>query len=69
MDGWPPVNCRRFDGEGDLDFRRRSARVSEIVTAFRFGRVEYDEGERLERELDKLQSPAYYHRYEMSARH
>ena len=59
MDGWPPVNTRRFDGESERSFRWRSARISEIVTTFRTGRYDVATGEELERELMVLQTPSH----------
>ena len=66
MDGWPPVNCRRFDGESEAEFRRRSSRIVEIVKGFRFGRHDKEEADRLERELLALQNPAPNSRREMA---
>ena len=59
MDGWPPVNTRRFDGESERSFRMRSARISEIIATFRTGRYDAAEGEELEQELVALQTPSH----------
>ncbi len=67
MDSWPRINTRRFDGESEGAFRRRAARIAEIITTFRFARDAADEGEQLEQELIQLQSPGYYMRREMMA--
>lgn len=59
MDGWPPVNTRRFDGESERSFRLRAARISEIIATFRSGRYGATEGENLEQELVSLQTPSH----------
>ncbi len=59
MDGWPPVNTRRFDGESERNFRLRSARIGEIIATFRTGRYDAVEGEELELELVTLQTPSH----------
>jgi len=59
MDGWPPVNTRRFDGESERAFRLRAERISDIIMMFRKGRYDAETGEVLERELIMLQTPSY----------
>jgi hypothetical protein len=59
MDGWPPVNVSRFDGESERSFRWRASRINEIVTTFRNGRYDSDSGEQLEQELITLQTPSH----------
>ncbi|RYE59012.1 MAG: hypothetical protein EOP18_00150 [Rhizobiaceae bacterium] len=59
MDGWPPVNTRRFDGESERSFRWRAARITEIIETFRTGRYDATVGEELERELMTLQTPSH----------
>ena len=59
MDGWPPVNTRRFDGESERSFRWRAARIDEIISTFRAGRYDADVGEELEQELLTLQTPSH----------
>lgn len=59
MDGWPPVNTRRFDGESERSFRMRAARIGEIIATFRTGRYDAAEGEDLEHELVSLQTPSH----------
>jgi hypothetical protein len=59
MDGWPPVNTRRFDGESERSFRWRAARINEIISTFRTGRYDADAGEELEQELLTLQTPSH----------
>lgn len=57
-DEWPRISCPRFDGESEQDHRRRSARITEIMTGFRKGRYRGEMAERLERELTALQEPS-----------
>ncbi len=59
MDGWPPVNTRRFDGESERSFRYRAARINEIISTFRTGRYDAETGEALEHELLQLQTPSH----------
>lgn len=59
MDGWPPVNTPRFDGESERSFRFRAARINEIISTFRTGRYDPVQGEELERELVTLQTPSH----------
>ncbi|MGN6489518.1 MAG: hypothetical protein ACTHLT_17095 [Devosia sp.] len=59
MDGWPPVNTKRFDGESERSFRRRAARIAEIIVTFRNGRHDAITGEELEQELVSLQTPSH----------
>jgi len=59
MDGWPPVNTRRFDGESERSFRFRAARIHEIIATFRTGRYDATIGEQLEQELLALQTPSH----------
>jgi len=59
MDGWPPVNTRRFDGESERSFRYRAARINEIILTFRAGRYDAATGEELEQELLTLQMPSH----------
>ncbi len=59
MDGWPPVNTRRFDGESERSFRWRATRINEIISTFRTGRYDAATGEDLERELLDLQTPSH----------
>ena len=56
-DSWPRIVCERFDGESDAGYFRRSRRIIEIVTDFRFGRYDAESGDRMERELTALQDP------------
>jgi hypothetical protein len=58
MEGWPRILTERFDGESLETYRRRSARIVEIVTGFRMGRYEKDVAEERERELLDLQDPS-----------
>lgn len=62
MDSWPPIVTRRFDGESEIEYRRRAQRISEIITGFRRGRVDARDADRLEDELMLLQSPDIYAR-------
>ncbi len=56
MDGWPPIVVDRFDGESPTAYRRRSARIIQIVNGFRMGRYDdRDLAELKEQELLKLQ--------------
>ncbi len=57
MEGWPRIATERFDGESIETYRRRSARIIEIVTGFRMGRFDGDDAEQRERELLDLQDP------------
>lgn len=59
MDGWPPVNTRRFDGESERSFRWRAERINEIIATFRTGRYDAVIGEELEQELLALQTPSH----------
>jgi hypothetical protein len=59
MDGWPPVNTRRFDGESERSFRLRATRINEIIATFRTGRYDATLGEQLEQELIDLQTPSH----------
>jgi len=59
MDGWPPVNTRRFDGESERSFRWRATRINEIISTFRTGRYDAGAGEELEQELMTLQMPSH----------
>ena len=59
MDGWPPVNTRRFDGESERSYRFRAARISDIISTFRTGRYDASTGEELEQELLALQTPSH----------
>ena len=59
MDGWPPVNTRRFDGESERSFRWRAARITEIVSTFRTGRYDASTGDELVAELTVLQTPSH----------
>jgi hypothetical protein len=59
MDGWPPVNTRRFDGESERSYRYRAQRINEIITMFRSGRYDAATGEELEQELVALQTPSH----------
>jgi len=59
MDGWPPVNTRRFDGESERSFRLRATRIAEIISTFRTGRYDATVGEQLEQELIDLQTPSH----------
>lgn len=56
---WPRIVTERFDGESLEDYRRRSARIVEIVTGFRTGAFDRDTAEERERELLQLQDPAF----------
>ena len=66
MDGWPPINCRRFDGESEGAFRRRRTRIAEIVNGFRFGSLSREEADRLDRELVMLQNPVFHDTRELA---
>jgi hypothetical protein len=57
VEGWPRISTERFDGESVETYRRRSARIVEIVTGFRMGRYADDVAEQRERELLDLQDP------------
>ena len=59
MDDWPPIRCPRFDGESLDGYRRRSARIAEIVTNFRRGRYVGDTAEEMELLLEKLRTPEF----------
>jgi len=59
MDGWPPVNTNKFDGESERSFRWRAARISEIIGIFRTGRYDAETGDELEAELVTLQTPSH----------
>jgi hypothetical protein len=59
VDGWPPVNTKRFDGESERTFRMRSTRINEIVNTFRSGRYDAQTGDALEQELLVLQTPSH----------
>ena len=59
MDGWPPVNTRRFDGESERSFRWRTTRINEIISTFRTGRYDAAVGDELEAELMTLQTPSH----------
>ncbi len=57
MDGWPPIIVDRFDGESPTAYRRRSARIVQIVNGFRTGCYDdRDLAERKEQELLRLQN-------------
>ena len=63
MDEWPAVRCPRFDGENMDDYRRRYAKVSEIVTNFRRGRYVGDTAEEMEAKLERLRMPELEYAY------
>lgn len=60
MDGWPPVNTKRFDGESERAFRLRASRIHEIISTFRTGHYDPATGEELENELLVLQTPSHH---------
>jgi hypothetical protein len=60
MDGWPPITTPRFDGESEIEFKRRAARIHEIIVGFRSGRIAEVEADELESELMLLKSPDVY---------
>ncbi len=57
MEAWPRIVCERFDGESAAAYRRRAAKVAEIVEGFRMGRFAGDVADEMERELMGLQTP------------
>lgn len=63
MDEWPPISCKRFDGESLDAYKRRSEKIIEIITAFRMGRYDRDLGEVMEQKLIELQTPALEHSF------
>lgn len=60
-DEWPKITCKRFDGESFDAYERRARRVREIITNFRLGRYDRDDGDAMERKLVELQTPALEH--------
>jgi len=58
---WPPIHCKQFDGEEADAYRRRAAKVREIITNFRQGRYDTETGEVMERKLIELQTPSSEH--------
>lgn len=54
-EGWPRIVPARFRDEDIQTYRTRAARIEELITGFRMGRFERDIGERMERELIRLQ--------------
>lgn len=60
-DDWPPIACKRFDGESVEAYTRRAAKIREIITNFRRGRYDRESGEMMERKLIELQTPALEH--------
>jgi hypothetical protein len=63
MDEWPAIKCPRFDGESLEAYRRRYAKVTEIITNFRHGVYQGEQADRLEALLVKLQTPALEHSF------
>ena len=58
-DLWPAIRCERFDGETEREYRERSARIVEIMTGFRKGRIDPADADALEEELMALQEPGF----------
>ena len=54
-DGWPPINCDRFEWENLATYKERSARIAQITTGFRMGRFSPEVADRMEEELIFLQ--------------
>jgi hypothetical protein len=61
MDDWLPIRCKRFDGESLDAHKRRSAKITEIIHGFRMGHYRGEVGDKMERLLDELQTPALEH--------
>jgi hypothetical protein len=64
MDEWPPIVCKRFDGERMDIYRRRSMEIIEIIQGFRSMKFRGEVADQMERRLIELQEPQY--EYEMA---
>jgi len=61
MDGWPRITSKRFDGESVETYRKRAARIAEIITGFRMGRFDSETADEMEQRLMDLQNPILEH--------